>query len=90
MVGGYHCWADYYTDGKGWTPVDISEADKDPSKIDYYFGTVSNSRVEMMVGRDFKLVGYDGRVMNIFIYPVLEINDKESKNFTKKFTYKEL
>ena len=90
VVGGYHCWADYYVEGEGWYPVDISEADKDPSKIDYYFGTVSDSRVEMMVGRDFKLFGYDGGVMNLFVYPVLEINDKKSKNFKKSFTYKEL
>ena len=90
LVGGYHCWADYYVEGEGWYPVDISEADKDPSKIDYYFGTVSDSRFEMMVGRDFKLVGYDGGVMNLFVYPILEINDKKSKNFKKSFTYKEL
>jgi len=90
VVGGYHCWADYYVEGEGWYPVDISEADKDPSKIDYYFGTVSDSRFEMMVGRDFKLVGYDGGVMNLFVYPILEINDKKSKNFKKSFTYKEL
>ena len=90
VVGGYHCWADYYVEGEGWYPVDISEADKNPSKIDYFFGTVCDSRVEMMVGRDFKLAGYDGGVMNLFIYPVLEINDRKSKNFTKSFTYKEL
>ena len=90
VVGGYHCWADYYVEGEGWYPVDISEADKDPSKIDYYFGTVSDSRVEMVVGRDFKLAGYNGGVMNLFIYPVLEINDKTSENFKKSFTYKEI
>ena len=71
-------------------PVDISEADKDPSKNDYFFGTVCNSRVEMMVGRDFKLEEYGKDKVNIFIYPLLEINDKKSENFTKKFSYKNL
>jgi len=44
----------------------------------------------MVVGRDFKLAGYDGGLLNIFIYPVLEINDKKSENFKKSFIYKEL
>ena len=89
-VGGYHCWADYYVDGEGWYPVDISEADKDPSKIEYFFGTVDESRVEMMAGRDFKLEGYEGGVVNLFIYPLLEVDDKESNSFKKSFSYKNL
>ncbi len=86
-VKGYHCWADYYVDGEGWYPVDISEADKDPSKIEYFFGTIDESRVEMMVGRDFDLEGYERNPLNLFIYPVLEIDDKESKKYKKFFSY---
>ena len=29
------------------------------------------------ITHDFKLFGYDGGVMNLFVYPVLEINDKK-------------
>lgn len=36
-VDGYHCWAEFYADGKWW-PVDISEADKFTSLSAYYFG----------------------------------------------------
>ena len=86
-VKGYHCWADYYVDGEGWYPIDISEADKDPSKIEYFFGTIDESRVEMMVGRDFDLEGYERNPLNLFIYPVLEIDDKESKKYKKSFNY---
>jgi len=89
-VGGYHCWADYYIENKGWYPVDISEADKYPEKIDYFFGTVCNNRVEMMVGRDFKLKGYELDFVNLFIYPIMEINDKLSYQYKKNFTYKNL
>ncbi len=89
-VGGYHCWADYYIENKGWYPVDISEADKDPEKIDYFFGTVCNNRLEMMVGRDFKLKGYELGFVNLFIYPIMEINDKASYQYKKNFTYKNL
>ena len=89
-VGGYHCWADYYIEGKGWYPVDISEADKDPNKRDYYFGNLSNNRVEMMVGRDFELKGYESEITNFFIYPIIEVNDENSSAYTKNFTFKNL
>jgi len=26
VVSGYHCWAEFYMEGKGWVPVDPSEA----------------------------------------------------------------
>jgi len=87
-VDGYHCWADYYNLNEGWYPVDISEADKDSNRIDYFFGTVCKNRLEMIVGRDFKLEGYEDNPVNLFIYPLLEISDKESDVSKKFFTYK--
>lgn len=89
-VSGYHCWADYYIDGKGWYPVDISEADKTPDRKDYYFGTVDNNRVEMMVGRDFVLKGYENGTTNLFIYPIIEVDDEKSSAYSKSFRYKNL
>ena len=89
-VDGYHCWADYYVDGEGWYPVDISEADKAPEKSDYFFGTVCNNRVEMMVGRDFEFEGYGSGPVNLFIYPMLEINDIKSNAFKKFFSFEDL
>ena len=89
-VGGYHCWADYYIEGEGWYPVDISEGDKDPQRKDYYFGTLDNNRIEMIVGRDFKLEGYEMETANLFIYPIMEINDQTSSAFSKSFQYKEI
>ena len=89
-VGGYHCWADYYIEGEGWYPVDISEGDKDPQRKDYYFGTLDNNRVEMILGRDIKLEGYEMETTNLFIYPIMEINDQTSSAFSKNFQYKEI
>ena len=88
-VSGYHCWADYYVEGDGWYPVDISEADKAPDKADYYFGTVCENRLEMNTGRDFILDEYDGGPVNLFIYPLIEVNDVKSNNFKKSFAYEE-
>ena len=89
-VGGYHCWADYYIQDEGWYPVDISEADKSPEKSDYFFGKVCSNRFEMVIGRDFKLKNYDNGLLNLFIYPIVEVDDKLSKNFSKKFYYKNI
>ena len=44
----------------------------------------------MMVGRDFELKGYEKELANLFIYPIMEINDIESSNYNKSFTYKNL
>jgi len=83
-VGGYHCWADFYVKGKGWSPVDISEADKVPEKSDYFFGTVDKNRVELTTGRDLELKNYKKHV-NFFIYPLIE-----GTGFTKRFSYKNI
>tara|TARA_Y100000588_G_C14191170_1_gene898058 strand:- start:444 stop:1382 length:939 start_codon:yes stop_codon:yes gene_type:complete len=50
-IGGYHCWAEFFADGK-WVPVDISEADKHPELADYYFGHHPANRLELTRGRD--------------------------------------
>ena len=89
-VKGYHCWADYFVEGEGWYPVDISEADKAPEKAEYFFGTVDKDRVEMMVGRDFKLKGYGDQYVNLFIYPLMEVSDVKSDAFEKSFKYKNI
>ena len=89
-VGGYHCWADYYIADEGWYPVDISEADKDPGRAEYYFGTLCHDRVDFMVGRDFKIDNYEEESVNLFIYPLFEVDDQASKNYSKKFSYKNL
>ena len=44
----------------------------------------------MMVGRDFILEGYENGNINLFIYPLLEINDKNSDAFSKSFSFKNI
>ena len=89
-VKGYHCWADYYSEGEGWYPVDISEADKAPEKADYFFGTICQNRVDMVVGRDIKLKGLESEFTNLFIYPIMEVNDLQSSSFEKSFSFKNI
>jgi len=89
-VGGYHCWADFYTPDQGWIPVDISEADKYPEKQNYYFGTLDPDRISFTVGRDIPLYNLSTDKTNYFIYPIVEIDGKPSSDFVRKFSYKNI
>lgn len=75
VVGGYHCWAWYEDESGSWHPVDASEADKDPSKTDYYFGTICANRVAFSRGRDIVLEPpQNGTPVNFLVYPYVEVD----------------
>ena len=72
-VNGYHCWAEFYAEGKWW-PVDISEADKYTSLSTYYFGHNPANRVEFSRGRDLVVSpGPKSGPINFLAYPLLEV-----------------
>jgi transglutaminase-like putative cysteine protease len=75
-IRGYHCWAEFYLDGKGWVPVDISEAWKsdDPAVQNFLFGNLDFDRLELTVGRDIVLHGQSGPPLNYFIHPYVEVD----------------
>jgi transglutaminase-like putative cysteine protease len=78
-VDGYHCWAEFYAEGKWW-PVDISEGDKYTSLATYYFGHHPANRFELSRGRDLVVEpGPTTGSINFLAYPVLEIGDKPAK-----------
>jgi transglutaminase-like putative cysteine protease len=89
-IAGYHCWAFFRPPGKAWVPVDISEANKDPKRRDYYFGNLTPDRVTFSIGRDIDLVPRQaGKPINFFIYPHVETDGKEhpQAKIEKAFTY---
>lgn len=74
-IGGYHCWAWFHVAGKGWAPVDISEADKHPEMKDYYFGNLTPDRISFSTGRDIDLVpAAKAGKKNYFVYPHVEVD----------------
>lgn len=87
----YHCWAEFYTLTYGWVPVDISEAWKDKSKYEYFFGAVDANRVELSHGRGIKLEPFQksGR-LNYFVYPYVEIDGKAYENVETVFFYENI
>ncbi len=75
-IDGYHCWAEFYTEGKWW-PVDISEANKCSSLSSYFFGHHPANRIEFSRGRDLKPDPPPASgPINFLAYPVLEIGGK--------------
>jgi transglutaminase-like putative cysteine protease len=87
-VAGYHCWADFYIDGKGWIPVDISEAWKHPEKKEYFFGSHDVNRVQFTMGRDLILTpAQQGKPLNYFVYPYVEVNGQEYSNVSLAFSF---
>jgi transglutaminase-like putative cysteine protease len=91
-IAGYHCWAKFRPAGKGWVPVDISEANKDPSRKDYYFGHLSADRVTFSTGRDLELVPRQaGPPLNFFVYPYVEVDGKPwpADKIVRRFSFRD-
>jgi transglutaminase-like putative cysteine protease len=87
-IAGYHCWSDFYIDGKGWIPVDISEAWKHQEKHDYFFGSHDVNRVQFSMGRDLRLnPPQDGKPLNYFVYPYVEVDGQEYSNVSLAFSF---
>jgi transglutaminase-like putative cysteine protease len=86
-VNGYHCWAEFYAEGKWW-PVDISEANKYSDLATYYFGHHPANRIEFSKGRNLSL---DPRpasgTVPFFVYPILEIDGEEATTPRTTFTF---
>jgi transglutaminase-like putative cysteine protease len=75
-IDGYHCWAEFYADGRWW-PVDLSEANKNLKLADYYFGKKPANRFELSRGRDIVFPSAPlAEPLNFLIYPVVESGGK--------------
>jgi len=93
VIGGYHCWAFFRPSGKGWVPVDISEANKNPKMRDYYFGNLTEDRVTFSTGRDITLVPRQASpAINFLIYPHVEVEGKvwPQEKIDKLFRFKDV
>lgn len=86
---GYHCWAEFLSDDSKWYPVDISEADKDPSMVDYFFKSIDSDRIAFSVGRDIILnPAQKGIALNFFgPYPYGELNGRSYNKFKTTINY---
>ncbi len=88
-IAGYHCWAEFYIDGKGWLPIDASEAYKHPEKKDSFFAGLDRNRVAFTVGRDIKLPDSTSEPLNYAIYAHVEIDGRLHDNVTTTFHFRD-
>jgi transglutaminase-like putative cysteine protease len=89
-IAGYHCWAEFFDPQHGWVPVDISEAWKHPEKKDYFFGAYDANRFQFTLGRDLELSPkQEGKPLNYFVYPYVEVAGKEYPNVSTAFSFSE-
>jgi hypothetical protein len=86
-MDGYHCWAEFYAEGKWW-PIDISEANKYTVLATYYFGRHPANRMEFTRGRDLKLATMpQSGPINFLIYPLIELADGTEVIAKTTFTF---
>jgi transglutaminase-like putative cysteine protease len=87
-ISGYHCWAEFYTDELGWVPVDASEANKNPEKTEFFFGSLDENRVAFTIGRDISLeVEGLSDPLNYLIYPVVLVDGKGHDEVQQYFSF---
>ncbi len=87
-VTGYHCWAELYVSGRGWVPVDASEASKDPSRRGYFFGHHDEDRLEFSRGRHLILApAQQGPPLNFFVDPYAEVDGQPHDAIDRKITF---
>lgn len=90
-AGKYHCWGEFYLHDIGWVPVDISEAWKDKSKYEYFFGTIGPNRIEFSHGRDIILEPRQtGEPLNYFLFPHVEVDGKRFDDVDVVFEYQDV
>lgn len=92
QTSGYHCWAEFYVQGRGWIPVDPSEASKspDPARRAYLFGNLDADRLQFTVGRDIELTPPTSEPLNYFIYPHAELQGEEVGRPIVSFGFRDL
>jgi transglutaminase-like putative cysteine protease len=96
-VPGYHCWAWFRPQGRGWVPVDISQAnqarDTRPELARYCFGNLTDNRVAISTGRDLTLVpAQAGPPVNFLVCPYVEVGGRPypEERIRKQFRYQDV
>jgi len=95
-IPGYHCWAELHVKGRGWVPVDSSEAAKalvnnDIAKKDYFYGHLDENRIEFSRGRNLKLAPEQkSGPLNFFVYPHVEVDGKKHEAVERKLSFTDL
>jgi len=90
-LAGYHCWAEFFDEKRGWVPVDISAAWKDPARKKYFFGRLDQNRFQMSTGREINFSPRQkGPALNWLLLPHVEVDGKPHDKTTTQFKYESI
>jgi len=86
---GYRCWVTFFVPNYGWVPLDISAANTNPDKRDFYFGGLDDRRIRFSEGRDLELSPKQaGPRLNLWIVAYVEVDDKPHMTLSAPFDLK--
>ena len=89
-ISGYHCWAEFYLEDRGWIPIDASEAHKNPERKAELFGGLDPNRIQFTIGRDIRLPFSKSGKLNYFIYPHVEVDGKIHSKVETEFSFRDI
>jgi transglutaminase-like putative cysteine protease len=89
-IPGYHCWAEFYLEGKGWVPIDASEASKNPARMEELFGGTDANRIHFTTGRDIQIPTAGADRVNFSIYPHVEVDGVVHAGVRTGFSYRDI
>lgn len=89
-IPGYHCWAEFYIEGKGWIPLDASEAKKNWKRKEEYFGDLDENRIGFTIGRDIRLPRAHTEPLNYIIYPYVEVDEEVHSHVEIKLSFRNI
>lgn len=87
---GYRCWVQYFVPNYGWVSTDISAANTNPGKEDFYFSNVDERRVWFLEGRDLELnPRQDSGRLSLFIIAHVELDGQPHTAFDRVVRFTE-
>lgn len=88
---GYRCWVLYFVPGYGWVPTDVSAADTNPDKRDFYASGLDERRIRFLEGRDLDLEPkQEGPRLNLMIAAYAEVDGKPHAAFDRRLRFVEV
>jgi len=90
VVASYQSWAEFYVQGIGWIPVDVSRSVQEPQKHDYFFGAIDAHRVMVSTGRAIATApAPKAGTFHSVAYPYVEMDGKSCADYTMDFFFHE-
>jgi transglutaminase-like putative cysteine protease len=90
VIASYQSWAEFYVQGIGWIPVDVSRSVQEPLKHDYFFGAIDAHRVMVSTGRAIATApAPKAGPFHSVAYPYIEMDGKSCVDYTMDFFFHE-